>query len=80
MGKEPQTPEPVPKSVCPARQTERDHGLVTNMAGSHAQHTQLKFWSEFEQFWSFYMHFLGPERQTDRHTQGKTYTSLLRGL
>jgi len=44
------TPEPVPKSVCLARQMDREHGLVTNMAGSHAQHTQLKFSSEFEQF------------------------------
>jgi len=27
--------------------------VVTNMAGSHTQHTQLKFSSEFEQFQSF---------------------------
>jgi len=40
MDKSPgQTPEPVQKSVC---QTDRDHGVVTNMAGSHAQHTQLQ--------------------------------------
>jgi len=31
----------------------QDHGVVTNMAGSHAQHTQLKFSSAFEQFRSF---------------------------
>ena len=31
----------------------RDHGVVTNMAGEYAQHTQLKFSSEFEQFRSF---------------------------
>jgi len=48
-----QTPEPVPKSVSPSRQADRDHGVVTNMALSHAQHTQLKFSSEFEQFRSF---------------------------
>ena len=54
MGKSPgHTPEPVPKSVCPARHTDRGHGVVTNMAESHAQHTQLKFSSEFEQFRSF---------------------------
>jgi len=68
-----QTPEPVPKSVCPTSQTDRDHGVITNMAGSHAQHTQLKFSSDFELFRSFYMHFLGPDEQTDRRTDRHTH-------
>jgi len=53
------------QSFCPACQTDRDHRVVTNMGVSHAQHIQLKFLSESEQFLSFKMHFLS---WTDKRT------------
>jgi len=44
----------------------RDHGVVTNMAGSHAQ---LKFSSEFEQFQPFKCTFWArTDKRTDTHT------------
>ena len=90
MSKKPQTDTRARPKKCLSNATDRDHGVVTNMAGSHAQHAQLKFSNEFEQFRSFQMHFLGPDeqmdKQTDGHThihtqtQGKTYTSSRCGL